>query len=127
MSLLSTPTAAQSPSAISSGTLAQSSSTSKVHSPSPSRSAIVSSRSCSTIIGRAYWTGESPRPRPDRGLVTKSVMRSGGDLLVASVHNTYSVDVDQAARDVGEQFGRIEPAEGFLRDQRLPDHGHRVL
>src|SRR5215470_5328315 len=44
MSLLSTPTAAQSPSAISSGTLAQSSSTSKVHSPSPSRSAIVSSR-----------------------------------------------------------------------------------
>src|SRR5215467_14330524 len=28
-------------------------------------------RSCSTIIGRAYWTGESPRP--DRGLVTKSV------------------------------------------------------
>src|SRR5215831_7508273 len=61
MSLLSTPTAAQSPSAISSGTLAQSSSTSKVHSPSPSRSAIVSSRSCSTIIGRACWTGESPR------------------------------------------------------------------
>src|SRR5215470_11902865 len=60
MSLLSTPTAAQSPSAISSGTLAQSSSTSKVHSPSPSRSAIVSSRSCSTIIGRACWTGESP-------------------------------------------------------------------
>ena len=40
-------------------------------------------------------------------------MRSGGDLLVASVHNTYSVDVDQAARDVGEQFGRIEPAEDF--------------
>src|SRR5215471_3877094 len=55
-------------------------------------------------------------------------MRSGGDLLVASVHNTYSVDVDQTARDVGEQFGRIEPAEGFLRDQqRLPDHGRRVL
>src|SRR5262245_14882975 len=25
-------------------------------------------------------------------------MRSGGDLLVASVHNTYSVDLDQAAR-----------------------------
>src|SRR5262249_54245381 len=55
-------------------------------------------------------------------------MRSGGDLLVASVHNTYSVDVDQAPRDVGEQFGRIEPAEGFLRGQpRLPDHGRRVL
>jgi ubiquinone/menaquinone biosynthesis C-methylase UbiE len=35
-------------------------------------------------------------------------MRSGGDLLVASVHNTCSVDVEQAARDVGEQFGRIE-------------------
>src|SRR5215472_1643990 len=40
-------------------------------------------------------------------------MRSGGDLLVASVHNTYSVDVDHAARQVGEQLGRIEPAEGF--------------
>src|SRR5215475_8331863 len=36
-------------------------------------------------------------------------MRSGGDLLVASVHNTYSVDVDHAARQVGEQLGRIEP------------------
>src|SRR5499427_10147031 len=55
-------------------------------------------------------------------------MRSGGDLLVASIHNTYSIDIDQTARDVGEQFGRIEPAEGFLRDQqRLPDHGRRVL
>src|SRR5215471_10686186 len=40
-------------------------------------------------------------------------MRSGGDLLVASVHNTYLVDVDHAARQVGEQLGRIEPAEGF--------------
>src|SRR5215468_9708203 len=40
-------------------------------------------------------------------------MRSGGDLLVASVHNTYPVDVDHAARQVGEQLGRIEPAEGF--------------
>src|SRR5262252_1851605 len=40
----------------------------------------------------------------------------------------YSVDVDHPARDVGEQLGRIEPAEGFLRDQRrLPDHGRRVL
>src|SRR5215813_7627885 len=55
-------------------------------------------------------------------------MRSVGDLLVASVHNTYSVDVDHAARQVGEQLGRIEPAEGFLCDQqRLPDHGRRVL
>src|SRR5215470_10868713 len=40
-------------------------------------------------------------------------MRSGGDLPVASVHNTYSVDVDHAARQVSEQLGRIEPAEGF--------------
>src|SRR5215831_2624013 len=55
-------------------------------------------------------------------------MRSVGDLLVASVHNTYSVDVDHAARQVGEQLGRIELAEGFLCDQqRLPDHGRRVL
>src|SRR5215470_2838007 len=55
-------------------------------------------------------------------------MKSGGALLVASVHNTYSVDVDHAARDVGEPLGRIEPAEGCLCDQqRLPDHGRRVL
>src|SRR5215472_16219418 len=55
-------------------------------------------------------------------------MRSGGDFLLASVHSTYSADVDHAARDVGEQLGRIEPAEGLLRDQqRLPDHGRRVL
>src|SRR5262245_35320367 len=55
-------------------------------------------------------------------------MRSGGALLLASVYSMYSVDVDQAARDVGEQLGRIEPAEGFLCDQqRLPDHGRRVL
>ena len=55
-------------------------------------------------------------------------MRSGRDLLLASVHSTYSVDVDNAARDVGEQLGGIEPAEGFLRDQqRLLDHGRGAL
>src|SRR5262249_57735778 len=40
----------------------------------------------------------------------------------------YSVDADHPARDVGEQLGRIGPAEGFLHDRRRrPDHGRRVL
>ena len=38
-------------------------------------------------------------------------MRSGGDRLLASVHRTYAVDVDLAARDVGEQLRRVEPPE----------------
>jgi hypothetical protein len=32
-------------------------------------------------------------------------MRSGGDLLLASVHGTQSVDVDFRVRDVDEQLG----------------------
>src|SRR5262249_11173552 len=61
--LLSMPTAATSPSTIASGIFAQFSSTSKVHSPMPSRSAIISSRSCGTIIGRACLAWGLPGPR----------------------------------------------------------------
>src|SRR5215467_15479555 len=55
-------------------------------------------------------------------------MRSGGDRLLASVYRTYAVDVDLAARDVGEQLRRVEPPERLLCDaQGLPDHRPRIL
>ena len=55
-------------------------------------------------------------------------MRSGGDAFSAPVHGTDAVDVDHAARDIGEQLGRVEAPERFLRnEQRLPDDRGGVL
>ena len=42
---------------------------------------------------------------------------SGSGLVVSPVHCTHAVDVDHAARNVGEQLRRVEPPEGLLADE----------
>src|SRR5689334_6534777 len=80
LSLLSTPTAAQSPSTMSSGILAQLSSTSKVQSPLPSRSAIAASRCWKAFLGAlapgAVGAGES-HDRRERDLFRLRQSRPG--------------------------------------------------
>jgi hypothetical protein len=42
------------------------------------------------------------------------------------VYCTYSVDVDHTVRDVREQLGCVEPAEGLLRDESVAEAGEGI-